>query len=90
MDDVEIESFEAISASIRDGLGRSTLLLAYYSETYPTRRACQWELTAGFVAAQRGGEDPRARVLIVNPERSTAHVEPVELRDALFAAAPDG
>jgi hypothetical protein len=68
-DEEEIEDFEAITRSVRDGVARSRVLLAYYSQRYPTRRACQWELTAAFLAAQRLG-DPRERVLVVNPERS--------------------
>ena len=83
----EIVDFESITGSVERGLARSKALVAYYSESYPTRRACQWELTAAFVAAQREG-DPRRRVLIVNPERGAAHIEPVELRDELFRAAP--
>ena len=72
---------------------RSRVLLAYYSQHYPTRRACQWELTAAFLAAQRLG-DPRQRVLVINPERNAqgaplvGHIEPVQLRDAVFRAAP--
>ena len=68
-DEEEIEEFEAITRSVREGVARSRVLLAYYSRRYPTRRACQWELTAAFLAAQRLG-DPRERVLVVNPERS--------------------
>src|SRR4051794_23183896 len=83
----EILDFARITGAIERGLARSKVLLAFYSATYPTRRPCQWELTAAFLAAQRLG-DPRRRVLVVNPEPGTAHIEPVELRDALFRAAP--
>jgi hypothetical protein len=62
-------------------------LLALYSTTYPTRRACQWELTAAFLAAQQEG-DPRRRVLVVNPESGAGHIHPIQLRDAKFATAP--
>ena len=51
------------------------------------RRACQWELTTAFLAAQRAGVDPRNRVLVVNPEQGVDHVQPVELRDARYAVA---
>jgi hypothetical protein len=88
MDDGEIETFESITAAIVSGLARCRVLVAFYSLAYPQRRACQWELTAAFVAAQRSGADPRERVLVVNPEQDAAHVDPVELRDALFAVAP--
>jgi hypothetical protein len=92
-DEEEIEEFEAITRSVRDGVSRSRVLLAYYSQRYPTRRACQWELTAAFLAAQRLG-DPRQRVLVINPERDAQgaplveHIEPVQLRDAVFRASP--
>jgi hypothetical protein len=88
-----IETHESITRRVRDGIAKSKLLLAYYSRTYPTRRACQWELTAAFTAAQHLG-DPVARVVIVNPERTsdgsaiTDHIYPVELRDAKFATPP--
>lgn len=87
LDREENIDFSSISGSIERGLARSKALLAYYSVSYPTRRACQWELTAAFLAAQREG-NPRPRVLVVNPEESADHLEPVELRDALFRRAP--
>ncbi|HEV7806321.1 MAG TPA: TIR domain-containing protein [Solirubrobacteraceae bacterium] len=87
-DDREIETFDSISAAIEQGLASSKVLLAFFSQAYPARRACQWELTAPIVAAQRVGRDPRERVLVVNPEDGAAHIEPVELCDALFATAP--
>ena len=87
-DEHEIQPHDGITDSVREDLARSKLLLAYYSTVYPTRRACQWELTAAFLAAQRLGEDPRRRVLVVNPEHRdsgelrTDHIQPVQLRDA--------
>ena len=83
-DDAELHTFESISRAIETGLRHSKALVALYSASYPTRRACQWELTSAFLAAQRHG-DPRERVLVVNPEEGIDHIEPVELRDALFA-----
>lgn len=88
LDDRGIDTFESISAAIEAGLARSKALVTFYSRAYPTRRACQWELTAAFVAAQRNGGDPRRRVLVVNPEQGAEHLQPVELRDSLFAVAP--
>lgn len=93
-DEDEIDTFDAITQGVRDGVARSRVLLAFYSERYPTRRACQWELTAAFLAAQRQG-DPRERILVVNPESvggaepRVDHIEPVQLRDAVFAVAPE-
>jgi tetratricopeptide (TPR) repeat protein len=83
----EISDYASITRAVIDGLAQSKALLAYYSKTYPLRRACQWELTAAFLAAQSEG-DPRLRVLIVNPEPNDAHIHPLVLRDAKFRAAP--
>ncbi len=47
----DMAPFESITGRIVEGLGRSKAMLAWYTATYPTRRACQWELTAGFLAA---------------------------------------
>jgi hypothetical protein len=85
LDESGIETFESISQSIEHGLANSRALLAFYSQEYPVRRACQWELTAAFLGAQRAGVNPRRRVLVVNPEDGAGHVQPVELRDALYA-----
>lgn len=82
-----IEEFAPITDEIRKGLAESKALLAWYSKDYPTSRPCQMELTAAFIAAQHEG-DPRRRVLVVNPEPGTAHVEPIELRDEHHASAP--
>jgi hypothetical protein len=83
----EILDFTGITRSIVNGLARSKVLLAFNSLNYAHSRACQWELTAGFLAAQREG-DPRQRVLVINPEENAEHIHPVELRDELFQKAP--
>lgn len=83
----EINDFASITRAVTHGLAKSKALLAYYSKTYPLRRACQWELTAAFLAAQNEG-DPRQRVLVINPEKSADHIHPIELRDARFRNAP--
>ena len=88
-DSDEITDFASITRSVTEGLAQSKVLLAYYSKTYPLRRACQWELTAAFLAAQHEG-DPRRRILVVNPEPDGCHIHPIELRDAKFLAAPTG
>jgi len=82
-DEVGVHRFDSVSRTIMTELGRSRLLLAYYSSTYPTRRACRQELTVAFLAGQREG-DPLRRVLVVNPEQGTGHIEPIELRDARY------
>ena len=84
----EIDDFASITRAVTEGLAKSKALLAYYSKTYPLRRACQWELTAAFLAAQSEG-DPRRRVLVINPEKGADHIHPIELRDAKFRNAPN-
>ncbi len=86
-DDRAIEDFASISRSVDQGVRRSKSLLAYFSTTYPTRRACQWELTAAFLAGRARG-DPRERVMVINAAAGVEHIEPVELRDARFRRAP--
>lgn len=89
-DEHAIASFESISDRLAVGLARSKVLVAYYSRRYPTRRACQWELTRAFVAAGTTGR-PADRVLVVNPERGADgqpvvdHIVPIQLRDRLMA-----
>ena len=87
-DAAEIDDFASITRAVTEGLAKSKALLAYYSATYPLRRACQWELTAAFLAAQTEG-DPRRRVLVINPESGADHIHPIELRDAKFLKSPN-
>lgn len=88
MDESDIPDYASITRSIVDGLARSRVLLAYYSRDYPRSRACQWELTAAFLAAQREG-DPRRRVLVINPGEEWEHIQPVELKDAKVPDSDD-
>ena len=87
MDESDIPDYASITRSIVDGLARSRVLLAYYSRNYSRSRACQWELTAAFLAAQHEG-DPR-RVLVINPENEWEHILPVELKDAEVPGSDD-
>jgi hypothetical protein len=66
-DDTEIADLAGITRAITDGLTHAKALLAYYSESYPQRRACQWELTAAFVAGLTEA-DPRRRVLVITQQ----------------------
>jgi len=66
IDQSDIQDYASITRSIIEGVAHSKVLLAYNSLNYAHSRACQWELTAAFLAAQREG-DPRQRVLIINP-----------------------
>ncbi len=87
LDENRVDDFASIQRSIEDGLAHSKALVAWYSTQYPQSRACQWELTRAFTSGQRE-PDARRRVLLINPERSNAHIHPVELRDALYRGAP--
>jgi tetratricopeptide (TPR) repeat protein len=87
-DEEAVSTVESITGRLVEGLSRSTALVAYYSTTYLRRRACQWELTAAFLAQQRAGGVPQ-RMVLVNPETGTDHIQPGVLRDLRFHAAPD-
>jgi tetratricopeptide (TPR) repeat protein len=87
IDDSGIDTFARITPTIIDALAASKVLLAFYSAAYPKSKACQWELTAAYLAAQRAG-DPAERVLVVNPEPGFDHLHPGELRDAVAPPPP--
>lgn len=87
-DEDRVDTFAGITQLVLSGLTQAKALLLYYSLSYPTRRSCQWELTAAFVAAQRLGEVHR-RILVINPEPTGDHIEPIELRDARWASPAD-
>jgi tetratricopeptide (TPR) repeat protein len=87
-DDTAIDDFAGIERAIERGLARSKAMVAFYSKTYPTKRACQVELTSAYLTALRGG-DPRTRILVVNPEPAEDHIQPVELRDARVVRLAD-
>ncbi|MCX2947387.1 toll/interleukin-1 receptor domain-containing protein [Lentzea sp. NEAU-D7] len=84
--DRDIHVFDPITENLRRELDRSHLLVAYYSRRYPTRYACQWELTRAFLSALHHGEHPAARIAVVNPEGDDRHIHPVELTDAAYLA----
>ncbi|MDQ6704616.1 MAG: tetratricopeptide repeat protein [Acidobacteriota bacterium] len=83
IDETGIEAFGSIQRRVEQGIARSKVLLAWYSINYAKSRPCQWELAAGYVCGS--GE----RVLVVNPEQRTDHIQPRSLLDRLFAAASD-
>lgn len=91
-DDTEIIDGQSISRRITDGLSGAKTLVAWYSKTYPTRRACQWELTAAIIAAQRDSSDIKAienRILALNPEPTRTHIQPLHIQDQRYIAAHD-
>ena len=86
-DTSEIEEFSSIQQAIDNGLANSKAMLVWYSADYPKSRACQWELTAGYIAAQAAG-DPRRRILVVNPAAASGHIHLPELLDEHYLLAP--
>ena len=84
----EIDDFTAITARLGEGLAESLVILACYSRTYPTRPACQWELTRALTLAL-WGDASNDRVLVVVPsdEDGGQHIQPLELRTARYVVA---
>ncbi len=81
--DQDIALFDGITERLLHAVESSALLLAFYSRRYPTRYACQWELTSAFLAAARLG-NPHDRVLLINPEADEKHIAPIDLEDAAY------
>ncbi|MFF9162375.1 FxSxx-COOH system tetratricopeptide repeat protein [Streptomyces longwoodensis] len=88
LDESGIDEFEGITDEIRSALAGARLFVAYYSATYPTRPACQWELLTAFRAAIALGRASE-RILVINPEPVADHVQPVQLRDARYGVSTD-
>ncbi|MCK6374218.1 MAG: toll/interleukin-1 receptor domain-containing protein, partial [Zoogloea sp.] len=82
----EVDDLASIQQAVSNGLAGARALLAWYSSRYNESRACQWELTSAYCAAQAEG-DPRRRILVVNPEPGNAHVHLPELFDQLHLNA---
>jgi hypothetical protein len=87
VDQDTIERFSSITSSIESALASSKTLMAYYSSVYAGRPACQRELTAAFLAGQREG-NPLRRIMVMNPEAGSDHLQPIELADAKYAPYP--
>jgi tetratricopeptide (TPR) repeat protein len=87
LDEDRISLFTGITPEIEQALRSSKALVAYYSASYASRPACQFELTAAFLAGQRDGDASR-RIIVVNPEAGTGHLLPAELSDAKYAVLP--
>ncbi|WP_243659112.1 toll/interleukin-1 receptor domain-containing protein [Tamaricihabitans halophyticus] len=83
----DVDTFSSISSAVLQGLADSSILVAYYSPDYATRPACQHEFATAYLAGQAEG-DPLGRVLAINSERTFAHIEPRQLRDALLPTPP--
>ncbi|SNR81928.1 Tetratricopeptide (TPR) repeat, partial [Geodermatophilus saharensis] len=88
IDDAGIGPFDSVPDRVREGLAASKVVLAWYSQAYPTRRACREELTLALLAAERAGHGA-GRVLVVNPEPDIGHVLEARLLDRRFAGPDD-
>ncbi|OXM47885.1 tetratricopeptide repeat protein [Amycolatopsis alba] len=84
LDEDGITLTDSLTERIGLAVQGSKTLVAYYSEGYASRHACQHELMTAFLAAQREGT-VRQRILVINPEPGTDHIHPIELADAKFA-----
>ncbi|WP_336156982.1 toll/interleukin-1 receptor domain-containing protein [Amycolatopsis sp. VC5-11] len=81
LDVEQIRQFESITDRLRRALSESRVLLAYYSRSYGSRRACQEEFTTAYLAGPE-------HVLVVNPEPGTEHLAPREILDVLLPGHP--
>lgn len=82
-----IAEFEGIDDGITRALAGAKTFVAIYSREFATRPACQRELTAAFIASRRGSS-PTERILVINPEPTAEHVQPIELADTKHAEPP--
>jgi tetratricopeptide (TPR) repeat protein len=82
----DIQTWASITESISTGLAHSRALVAYYSREYPRRRACQWELITAVLAEADSPHHPN-RILVVNPDQRSGHIQPASLRDVRFSHA---
>lgn len=88
LDTRDVEPFTDFSDAVVAALADANAILAWYSRDYPESRACQWEFTAAFLAAQQE-TDPFRRVMVINPESSDGHLLlPQEIRGQNIRTAP--
>ncbi len=87
-DSRDVQTWTSITRSISAGLAHSRALVAYYSREYPRRRACQWELIRAVLAEAAESTQHSHRILVINPDAGSDHIEPPSLRDVRFSHAP--
>ncbi|UEM24876.1 tetratricopeptide repeat protein (plasmid) [Skermanella mucosa] len=88
--ETEIQEGESIQRRIVEDLGRARMMVAWYSATYPTSRACQWELTSALIAARHESPDGQMverRILALNPEEDVGHLQPADILVKRFVNA---
>ena len=69
-----IDPLGDVPARIREGLAGPHALLAWYSNDYAQSGSCRKESIAAWIAAHQQSKGVLSRILIVNPERSLAHI----------------
>ncbi|MBM7773253.1 hypothetical protein JOD54_003457 [Actinokineospora baliensis] len=80
MDKRDIHHGHSITRDIETGLRTSKTLLAYYSNSFAHRSACQFELHHAYLSALRANEVER-RILVINPDDpATGHLGPLHAR----------
>ncbi|GAA2975110.1 tetratricopeptide repeat protein [Actinokineospora diospyrosa] len=80
LDKRDIRRAHSITTEIMDGLRTSKTLLAYFSNSFAHRSACQFELHHTYLSALRANEVER-RILVINPEDpATGHLKPLHVR----------
>ncbi|MCP2247362.1 TIR domain-containing protein [Lentzea aerocolonigenes] len=73
---------QGLTPEIEKGLRRSKLFVVHYSSCYAISHSCQLELIHAFLSDEaEGGE---SRILVINPEKDRAHIQPVALQDKLY------
>lgn len=74
---------DEISPVIIDAVRNCRVLVAFFSEAYTWRSACQAELRLAILATERRGT-AGGRILIINPEDHEEHLEPSLIADLKF------
>ena len=86
VDEAAIDAFDSITRDVEDAIADAMVFVGWFSEAYPTRRACQLELRSAYVAAE-GAHEAGERIFAVNPEAEFGHIHPMMLRDARIPRA---
>jgi hypothetical protein len=81
IDQEDVPAFSAVTQQAQAAIAQAKAMLVYYSGDYRESPACQWELRQAFIAAMGYGA-PTERILVINPEPGSDHIEPVTLRAA--------
>ena len=87
VDDDHLDMFAPITASVRDGIARSKMLVAWYGPQYPNRRACREELTLALLASRTA--DGLPRIVGVLPDPTMIGVVESPLLDTKLANTND-